>query len=240
MKLEFYNKSIGYIGDIHGDFQKLLEIIKRFNNTVFIICGDCGFGFHDTGIVKIKSMIKKNFTEFLKKRDIHLIFIRGNHDDPTWFQDRTFRDEINTDNFILVPDYTLLTIDDKKILCIGGAVSPDRKLRTTDSSYWLKEEMIEPIPLLNNYNIDIICAHTIDRSLINHELPSMPEWLKRSFSEDKKLMVDVQRECKICEQLLDIYTPKYWIHGHYHQTIRTEYKDTKIISLNINELYEIK
>lgn len=48
MKLKFENVSLGFIGDIHGDFQKLKNIVKPFTDTVFIVVGDCGFGFHDT------------------------------------------------------------------------------------------------------------------------------------------------------------------------------------------------
>lgn len=241
MKLDFGNeKTLGFIGDIHGDFQKLMDITKKYSNVVFIIAGDCGFGFPDTKIDKIKKLVSKMIMPFLTKRNMYFVFVRGNHDEPNFFQDKLFRAEINTDRFILVSDYSLIKINGKNILCVGGAVSVDRRFRTTNSSYWYEEEMLDFEPMIYENGIDIICAHTVDRNIIEYSLQSMPEWLRISFKEDKKLTPDVDRENKICRNLLEYYKPKHWIHGHYHLSNRMNYLGTEIISLNVNELYELR
>ena len=87
---------------------------------------------------------------------------------------------------------------------------------------------------------DIICAHTASRNWITHLLLPIPDWLKISFNVDKKLTVDIQLENELCEYLLKLYEPKYWIHGHYHVSGRSNYEGTEIISLDCNELYEFR
>lgn len=240
MKKVYEKVSLGFIGDIHGDFQKLQKLIKPFENTVFIVVGDCGFGFSNTKEDKIRKMLKSNFNEFLEKRNLYLLFIRGNHDDPRYF------DEIYTENdnvlfnerFRLLPDYTLVSVNNVNILCVGGAVSVDRRFRKVNSSYWYHEEMIDLE--LYNYKVDILCTHTIDKQLIQHYLPIMPDWVKISFDVDKKLSLDSNRENSICKGLLLYYNPQMWIHGHYHVSGRSQYNNTEIISLNCNELYEYR
>ena len=82
--------------------KKLQQIIKPFENTVFIVVGDCGFGFPETKEDKIRKMLKSNFNTFLEKRNLYLLFIRGNHDDPSYFNNSKYR---FTNRFILIPDY---------------------------------------------------------------------------------------------------------------------------------------
>jgi len=90
------------------------------------------------------------------------------------------------------------------------------------------------------YKPDILCTHTINREFIQYLLPITPQWLRISFDVDKKLKLDGDRENKICMALYKYFKPKYWIHGHYHISVRLELEDTKIISLNCNELYEFR
>ena len=247
MRLKYNNLSLGFIGDIHGDFQSLQKIIRPYENTVFIVCGDCGFGFPDTKEDKIRKMIKAIFSDFLKKRNLYLLFVRGNHDDPKFFQDDGVREKINTSRFILLEDYSVVQINTTKVLCVGGAVSIDRKLRTTDSSYWYGEEMLdfEEIDRFDidfsyiSEDIDILCTHTTNKQYINHLLPTT-DFHKICFKEDKKLIPDFEREFNICNNLFIFCAPKYWIHGHFHLSAQQDIFECKLISLDINELYEFR
>jgi predicted phosphodiesterase len=242
LELKFKDKAVGVIGDIHGSFQELFRLLKKVENSVIIIAGDCGVGFSDTKADKIKRFLSSSMTAFLEKRDIHLLLMRGNHDDPSYFNNELIRTDISTDRFILIPDYTYLEIGDINLLCIGGAVSVDRRFRKLDSSYWYDEEMIDmiKIPKMSMVGLDVLITHTMSREYISHKLPAMRDWLKISFQEDKKLALDCEREDLICKQLYEYYTPKLWYHGHYHLSHTTILEDTTIIGLNINELKEIK
>ena len=242
MFLKFENKAIAVIGDIHGNFEVLHKLLKNVENCVVFIAGDCGFGFYDSQIFKIKKMIAKNFKDFLEKRNLYLIFIRGNHDNPEYFLNEDIRQDISTDRFILVPDYTYVEVDNTKILCVGGAVSVDRRFRKLNTDYWYGEEMadIKYYAEIKNIKIDVLITHAVDRNAIQCNLPSMPDWLRISYDVDKKLALDSEREHKICAELFDYYNPKIWYHGHYHIAHRVPIKDSIIIGLNINELAEIK
>ena len=187
MILKYENLELGFIGDIHGDFQTLQQIVKPFENTVFIICGDCGFGFPNTKTDKINKMIEASFKAFLEKRNLYLLFIRGNHDDPKFFNelyDVNPGGYFNYERFIPLPDYSVVTVNKTVVLCVGGAVSVDRRFRNVNSSYWYEEEMI-PFQKMN-FTPTILCTHTVNKDIIKYCLSITPDWLKISFKEDKK------------------------------------------------------
>jgi UDP-2,3-diacylglucosamine pyrophosphatase LpxH len=71
--------------------------------------------------------ILEDLNEQLKKKNITMYAIRGNHDNPAFFKG----DHILS-NLKLLPDYTVLDLEGKKILLVGGAVSVDRVPRLTE------------------------------------------------------------------------------------------------------------
>lgn len=242
MKLKFNSEKLVFVGDIHGQFDELRKIVSPHNNTVFIVAGDCGFGFPNTRLDKIKKMIKANWSEFLNKRDNYIVFMRGNHDDPAFFQHDEVSWKLNTDRFILIPDYTVIAAVGKTILCVGGAVSIDRRMRKAGSSYWYEEEMIVPNSSKSAIGeFDILCTHTITRRYVKWQIADK-DWVKISFAEDKKLTPDCDAEDLICDLLQELYKPKMWIHGHYHisYTQKTVDGTCDIVGLNINECYTVK
>lgn len=51
--------------------------------------------------------------------------IAGNHDDPTYYDGKI----INTKWVKAVPNYCIVEVDNKRVLCISGAISIDRSYR---------------------------------------------------------------------------------------------------------------
>jgi predicted phosphodiesterase len=177
---------------------------------------------------------------FLIKRNIYLFFIRGNHDNPNYFNGWN-REAIVTDRFIPIPDYTMITVNDKKILCIGGATSVDRITRVDEKSCWEGEE-IQPIYGIEDTlpkECDILITHTVCRDYIAHHLPKS-KMLEMFLQQDATLQSDLNQESMICESIYKHYYPKIWLHGHFHKSAVTQLYDTKIISLGSNELIELK
>ena len=74
----------------------------------------------------------------LRKINSVLYCIRGNHDDPSYFNDNI----INKSNVKLIKDYSIISVGDKNILCIGGAVSIDRKYRISNYQRRLDSYML--------------------------------------------------------------------------------------------------
>lgn len=244
MTIQLPSKQLVFIGDIHGNFQKLIQLIKPHTDTTFIVCGDCGFGFPDTKYEKIQKMIRANFQAGLEKRNNYLLFFRGNHDDPSYFEEPTMS-LINTARFRLIQDFTIVEVVGEKVLCIGGAVSIDRRFRKINSSYWLDEEISFKHCIIQDVNADILkpitilATHTAPRKYVWAYIPKQ-EWVRISFDVDKKLGVDCDREDKVLKNIYKNWFPKYWIHGHYHFSNRQPIEGGELISLNINEMYSIK
>ncbi len=64
-----------------------------------------------------------------------IVFVRGNHDNPAYFEGTTF----SYKRFIAVPDYTILQACNHSILCVGGAISIDRIYHINE---WNKRQVI--------------------------------------------------------------------------------------------------
>ena len=115
-----------YLGDIHGSFNIINQYVKLYGikDAHIIQVGDFGVGFQT--IEKEKRMLEM-FNPILVKNNVHVWAIRGNHDYKPHFDN----DPFGLSNIHLIPDYTVLELCGKEILCIGGAVSVDRHWRYT-------------------------------------------------------------------------------------------------------------
>lgn len=133
-------------GDIHGNFNSIGYHIKKYDihDALIVFCGDIGFGFNKLEYYK---QTFKSLGRTLSKHNVYLIFIRGNHDDKTYFDSNT----IYNKRIKAVEDYTIVQvypIDDKEylslpynILCVGGATSIDRTYRKAINSKYATQYM---------------------------------------------------------------------------------------------------
>ena len=150
-------KILSFVGDIHGSFEptsKFSTKIRQKENVIYFQCGDFGIGFGEID----KDIKKLNILdELLQQRNSELYVIRGNHDDPKYFNG-SFN---QFTNIKFLPDYSILEIQGHKILCVGGAISVDRVFRKEGLSYWKNE----PFVLKDDYkelptDCDIIVTHS--------------------------------------------------------------------------------
>lgn len=128
-------KNVFCVGDIHGDFLSILSFIAKYDiqESAIVFCGDCGFGFNKSDYY---GQIIRKLNKTCVKKSVYLLFIRGNHDDPSYFR----KHSMDTNYIRLVHDYDVVSvydIDDKdfrnpprmNILCVGGGISIDRAYR---------------------------------------------------------------------------------------------------------------
>lgn len=97
-------ESIVISGDIHGDFNLLVNKMcmqYKMENTLLIVAGDCGFGFENRGYYE--NIVKKN-TKRMNEANNWILFVRGNHDNPAYFDGCTFKHK----RFIAIPDYSIV------------------------------------------------------------------------------------------------------------------------------------
>ena len=248
-----------FAGDIHGQFDTFKYNIKRFgfNNTNIIQVGDFGVGFStengDTEQLR-------DLNEFLAERSIKVWCLRGNHDNPQWFQGNN-----DHSNLKLIPDYTILELEGHKILCIGGGLSIDREPRkqsmrkyAADSSkyreqYWPDEVVFfDESKLKSIKGIDIVVTHVAPKYLQPINNYSGMNLVKDFARIDKELMQDVDKEnvvmCQIWDEMRKNNNVERYLYGHYHKSFQMNYAgigktgEKNIIDvrcLGIDEFYRI-
>ena len=204
------------IGDLHGRWSTLFYYIKqlKLNDITIIVAGDCGFGFEKP---KYYTQTYNKFKKYLLENNVHILFIRGNHDDPSYFNGEN---TINLPNFRTLKDYTVLEFNDKQILCVGGGVSVDRIIRSLNKSYWYEEEFV--------FNAELMPVEPITH-IITHVFFALPQLNKngliKEFSkDDDKLILALDIEKKNVELLFNFikekgWDVKHWYFGHYHKDL---------------------
>lgn len=217
-------------GDIHGDFRGLvykLCIQYGCTDTLLIVAGDCGFGFYKPAFYETSY---NQVAGRLKKANNWVVFVRGNHDDPSYFAE----EKIHYARWRCVPDYSVIRTAGHSILCVGGAVSIDRKMRkrqnvdrlalfghTETASWWADEA-----PVFKQEEINAIPEDILIDAVVTHTSPSYCELLTKDglrdwLIYDPGLKWDVPQERETMDKLaeaLQSQPVKEWFYGHFHRT----------------------
>jgi len=253
-----YNKAKGIVvvGDIHGNFEALVykcSIQCSMTDTLIIVAGDCGFGFQRPNYYE--DMYKK-VSNRLSKANNWLVFVRGNHDNPAYFDGK----QVNYNRWKAVPDYSVLKACGHTILCIGGAISVDRSWRRLEylgrtviegederllpEVYWPNEAPVYDEAKLAAINE--VCA--VD-AVVSHTAPSFCEKLSRAeiqnwLVKDEDLLEDIKAERKVMDNIQAyLYAHNhpldYWFYGHFHESWHSEIDNVKYNMLDCLELREV-
>jgi len=211
-------ENVVILGDIHGSWGKLISLNDTIQNSIIIQVGD-------HGLVDERMLNKLN--NFSQKNGNRILVIRGNHDDPRFFDNRTIN--LHT----LVKDESVLKINGKNYLLNGGAISIDRD----SSSYYFIDEpfRFQNIP----YDIDIVITHTLDYAITGKN----SEFVKYFRPGDYCLEDDLLDENRVLEdyrtRLLEENKIKNWYYGHHHMSRTIYLGDTNFTCLNIDEAKEV-
>ncbi|MCR4568875.1 MAG: metallophosphoesterase [Bacteroidales bacterium] len=242
-------KQIIVSGDIHGDFKTLVfKLCIRYGctDTLLIVAGDCGFGFDKPGYY---DQVYDSVADRLRKANNWIVFVRGNHDNPAYYAE----ERINHARWRTVPDYSIISVCEHNILCIGGATSIDRYQRikenvrnhVKDVAYYWSDEApeykpaeLEAIP--GTIRIDTVITHTAPSfcELNSHiGLQSWAEW-------DSELIKDVASERTVMDQIFQSiksqgHPLQKWFYGHFHQSWSGFVDKTHFSMLDIMEFKEV-
>jgi predicted phosphodiesterase len=230
------------VGDIHGDYDALKSYVikKEIRNSCVICCGDCSIGYTNPEDTRRQMRV---LSKFFEKRNVMVIFLRGNHDEKKMYVDKCVKSKFVK----AVPDYTLLEIHSDanaivhNILCIGGAISVNRsylkrryKAKTkkieeksgwwsyANPYYWSDEAPVydeNALDQLKQTPIEYVCTHTAPHFCY----PPMQTILGKWRALDSKLEEDVRNErqtlTKIYSRLVkDGHQLKAWYYGHFHDS----------------------
>lgn len=243
-----------FLGDIHGQFSIINQYVNKYDikDAHIIQVGDFGVGFQT--LKKEKRLLEMHHTQ-LVKNNVHVWAIRGNHDYKPHFDN----DPFGFSNIHLIPDYTVLELCDKKILCIGGAVSVDRTWRYTKlqkegffdnvtlgkESWWPDEVFVLDRDRLGEMRgIDIVVTHTAPHYCEPDNTfgfgPFVEGIIKQTGDLGLKTDLLVERQ-----QVTDAFailkmnnniTHAYY--GHFHKSDTLNYDGTKHRLLDVDELWE--
>lgn len=235
------HKPLFFSGDWHGRFDSILYDLKHYGieDATIIQVGDFGIGFDKRKVEKKKL---KEFAKSLAKLNITLYAIRGNHDDPAYFTGEAFG------CITLLKDYSVLEVNAKRILCVGGAISIDRKPnkeypgRFEGIDYWSNENVVLDEKALEMAGAaDIIVTHSSPFGVFPYTLKGKEDgW----YETDAKLYDDIHKERTILTHIYDSVSKKgkveHYFYGHYHLPQLAEMNGTKFRCLGIDEFYELR
>jgi len=178
------------VGDVHGDFAALNQMINKKRPDIVLACGDFGYWpkFASSGTPKPGSG--------------KIYFCDGNHEDHWSLRDLANR-EVWPNTFYMPRGSHLVLPDGRRVMFIGGAASVDREWRT-EGVDWFKEELITEQQAfdLPDVPVDIVVSHTC---------PS--QWVDSVHSGG----VEVRDPSTMAlSHALNKYQPRQWYFGHWH------------------------
>jgi uncharacterized protein len=196
------------IGDIHGNFPKVDEILETTNADLYLQVGDLG---------AIDILDEKSYTPFQKP----IYFIPGNHENYDYIEEyhNTYIHDtpMIRKNLYLIPyghyfNYKGLTIGG-----LGGNYSPKRYEWNRDNLYmdrrkhFVKDDVDR---LKTAKHLDI---------LLTHEAPKPFRYFPNMYDLGVKYI----------NELLDELKPKYHFFGHHHKYWEKQINDTQCYCIPI-------
>lgn len=215
----------------------------QFMDSLIIVTGDSGLGFNPFEYYK---ETLENINEILEYNNSYLVFIRGNHDNPDFFDGKL----IDYPRVKAIPDYSVININEKNILCVGGAISIDREWRKKHeaiinmfnkgpkkSLYFENEAPVYNDELLNeivkSVKIDYVISHSSPSFIYPDEKEGLDSWAENDSSivkdlQDERLVLD-----KVFGTLRDNGSrPTYWLYSHFNMGSVTKRSDTLFRSIS--------
>lgn len=200
-------------GDTHRDFSRLIYLNDKKDSTL-IVLGDAGINY-------LLNEEDKQLKSHLNGLNIKLFCIQGNHEERPenissykeidMFGGKVFIED-DYPNLIFAKNGEIYTIDNKKVLVIGGAYSVDKEFRLMYGYNWFKDEQLsndEMNSIVNKVkgkHFDIVLTHTCPYKYEPREV----------FIQG----IDQSKVDKTMEKFLDEVeaniTYNKWYCGHYH------------------------
>jgi predicted phosphodiesterase len=242
------------LGDTHGyfrEFTRRMDSLKITDATILHV-GDFGIGFKDTESKEVH--ILQELNGFLKKSNNMMYVIRGNHDNPSYFNG-----SYNYSHLKLLPDYSVLELEGEKILMVGGAISIDRRQRLNDmqlaagyglykESYWYDEGFVlDEDKVKDLEGITCVVTHSVPGEAkpvnnYNNHYDSHGSFVESFAKNDNKLKDDLNKERIDLSNMYSILkeknTIKKWYYGHFHSTNKEIIDGTEFIMVDVSDLIE--
>lgn len=227
------------IGDVHGEFYDLSNKLANTNikDSYFIQVGDFGLGFMKQENEKAQlNLLNKRLTD----ANNEMYVIRGNHDNPAYFNN-----DSGYSNIEFLKDYSVIKIEGLNILLAGGAISIDRKSRRLGSTYWVEEEFVYKESLVEKAieglkKVDIVVTHNSPAEFYPQDIDkNVLAWSRR----DIHLLSELPKERYRHSMLLNFLVarnlrPRYWYYGHFHLSYFERFENIDYRILDCSEFFK--
>lgn len=234
------NKQIYIVGDTHNDFSAILWVLSKYDikNSILIGVGDFG-AYWDKDELNEQSLSTLN--NVLIKKNIDFYTIRGNHDNPKNFDNRTYG------NVHLVKDYSVLNFNNYNFLMVGGAVSIDKERRqyydmidenvhVNDVLFKGEEFNLDRDKISKLRNINIVITHSAPLGNYPYTIVQVDD-----NPDLEKELIKERQDIETMKNILIKNNPdlRKWFYGHYHKHYSEKLNDIEYTCLGKNEIYAI-
>ncbi len=211
------------LGDIHGEWGALNQLINRYKDLVdyIICCGDFGYwpNFWGTQLTHPYDPAKPDKGILFQGGKFKILFCDGNHEDH-WSLKQLEDNEIVPNVFYMKRGSTYRLPDGRNILFMGGANSIDKHMRKIGVD-WFPEETISHGDMQNlpDEKVDILITHTCSEDILS------------DMCDGKIYDNDPSRAA--VSYIVNKYKPDLWYFGHWHMYKEGIYKNTKWTALSM-------
>jgi len=183
------------------------------------------------------------FKDLLTAYPIDYYLLRGNHDHPVYWQDRSISSLFEDGYFHLLHEVDYIQWGDVRFLTVNGAVSVDRTcVRFDMGNCWPDTEAV-PKDAVNEVRkligergkFDVLLSHTG----IIPEKTIKSDFAKSFASTDETLIEDLEKERHLMQRIQIASGVKRHYFGHFHESWRGEDYDINCRCLDICEMIRL-
>jgi len=213
--------SILVVGDLHGEWGKLNQLISKKQPDIVLQCGD--FGWWPK--MEIKAPVLYGHTskwrlKGIKPGNSKIYWCDGNHEElPHLIQDGNIHEMYNQ-VFHGSRGSTLRLPDGRIVLFAGGASSVDKDLRTPGHDWFFEEN-------ITNKEFELMLSHKRVDVVVSHTCPTQFEVYGTGSTEK---LNDGNRIA--LSYVLEKYKPSLWFFGHWHNYEYGKFENTKWFCLD--------
>ena len=206
------------VGDIHANRYELLRAMRygkdqRVDRVFFL--GDFGWKFEQPFLDRAEYMVKET--------GLLVEFIDGNHEDFNFLYSLPVSEDgyrYVTPHVRHIPRGTILELDGKNVVCMGGGASIDRIWRVENESWW-PQELITDEELFDAIQSSKAAGHI--HAMFSHDGPVLPHGSNK-FESFIQIADDIRLSNANMRKIHDlIYAaqPAFIYHGHHHSRFST-------------------